>query len=116
MDIVPAFYRINGKNLHFGKASDDHKLLADLEMTNRYVNDLLNRLGHKERVSIDRHLGYRRVRCYLGLDPPGRVVSVIPLIMSWPLYSLWGRLYFTTRFVTKIMCGYISRGLDRVMN
>lgn len=93
-------YRIHNENAFAGRAPEVGKLSADLEMTCRYINSLLERRGVQERVSLEDRMDYRRFRYYQKRGAED-FWAVLRQIDSWPLYSSLDRLRFKARFLAK---------------
>ena len=97
-------YRLHGKNNHFAAGIKDEKTLADVEMTNVYLNEFLARLGRPERLRLADNLSYRRNRFYVRGGSPGEALAIAGLILRWPLYpNFRTRLHFLARFAARAM-------------
>ena len=105
VDQVLGSYRVHGTNNHFASNFDWDKVQADVEATNRYLNDFLARAGRPERVDLERNLHYRRDRYYRRGGGPREALAVARLIASWPLYSPADRVRYLARFAVKATVG-----------
>ncbi|MFQ4145146.1 glycosyltransferase family 2 protein [Chlorogloeopsis sp. ULAP02] len=98
-------YRIHGAN-HFIKhstsESEEAQALAGIEMTNRYVNEFLEQIGHPYRVNLSRNLQYRRTNFYRRSKwDTKEVLAISNLILGWRFYRLWEKVYYLLRFWMK---------------
>lgn len=97
-------YRIHGSNNHYAAAIAGDKVQADVEMTNKYLNDFLMRIGRPERVDLSKNLGYRRDRFYRHGGDAKEVLAIMKLIVTWPLYDGPSeRAKFLARFVGRTL-------------
>jgi glycosyltransferase involved in cell wall biosynthesis len=98
-------YRIHGANHyinHSTNKSEEAQALAGIEMTNRYINEFLEQIGHPYRVNLSRNLQYRRTNYYRhGKWNTKEVIAISNLILGWRFYSLWERIYYLMRFWMK---------------
>jgi glycosyltransferase involved in cell wall biosynthesis len=101
-------YRDHGMNSHAiaSKASPTKeniiRKLAALEKSNRSLNDFLECIGYPERVSLSRHLDYRRTRYFAQSKWDAQEVQAISrLIVNCTLYSPLERVKFLVRFLIK---------------
>lgn len=95
-------YRLHGLNNHYAAGTKAEKVQADLEASNRYLNNFLSDAGHTERVDLLRNLSYRRDRFYRNGGGPREFLAVARLIVSWPLYDgVVERLNFFARFALR---------------
>lgn len=102
---ILAGYRIHGANNHFSCGRSEEKSAkaqAGMEMTNRYLNGFLARIGSPTRVSLDQNLYYRRERFYAQAQWNfTEVVAIVRLILGWPLYTPVEHIIFLARFLVK---------------
>ena len=106
LDEVLGSYRIHGSNNHYAAGLDPDKVQADVEMTNRYLNDFLERIGRPERVDLERNLSYRRDRFYRHGGGVGEALAIVKLILGWPLYDGPAeRAKYLARFVGRALTG-----------
>ncbi|RUR84977.1 glycosyltransferase family 2 protein [Chlorogloeopsis fritschii PCC 9212] len=98
-------YRIHGANHYINYStnkSEEAQALAGIEMTNRYINEFLEQIGHPYRVNLSRNLQYRRTNYYRrGKWNTKEVIAISNLILGWRFYSLWERIYYLMRFWMK---------------
>ena len=102
LDVVLGSYRIHGANNHYAAGLDPAKVDADIEMTNRYINDFVRRIGRNERVDLMRNLHYRRDRFYRLGGGMTEAAAIARLILGWPLYrGPLERAKFLARFAAR---------------
>ncbi|MBV9848713.1 MAG: glycosyltransferase family 2 protein [Armatimonadetes bacterium] len=98
-------YRVHGANNHShpGRSQEKRaKAHAGVEMTNRYLNDFLARIGSPYRVSLSDNLQYRRDRFYArGNWDSAEAHAIARLILRWPLYGRGERAISLLRFLLR---------------
>lgn len=99
-------YRIHGGNnfirVQVDNSAEDMKALAGIEMTNKYINEFLERIGHHYRVDLSRNLQYRRTNYYRsGRWDFKEAWAISNLILGWRFYNIQERIFFCARFWMK---------------
>ncbi|MBW4632568.1 MAG: glycosyltransferase [Iphinoe sp. HA4291-MV1] len=99
-------YRIHGANNFIRHdeeiSAEQAKAQAGIETTNRYINEFLEKIGHKYRVDLSRNLQYRRTNYYKrGKWDFIEAQAISNLILGWRFYSLQERIYYLVRFGLK---------------
>lgn len=99
------FYRIHGSNNHANHKNTQDRLIrsqADVEMTNMYINDFLNRIHYPERVNLSQNLSYRRLKYYLNKKWDFfEALYISRLILNWHFYNWYQRINYLVRFWIK---------------
>ncbi|WP_017316826.1 glycosyltransferase family 2 protein [Mastigocladopsis repens] len=103
---VLASYRIHGANnfVRYDEeiSAQEAKVRAGIEMTNKYINEFLERIGHPSRVDISRNLQYRRTNYYRRNEWDFKEAWAISnLILRWRFYNSQERIYYFVRFWLK---------------
>lgn len=102
---VLADYRLHGTNRYWQSghsATAGAKSRRGVEMTNRYLNDLVQRFNRGDRIDLNLNLYYRRDRFYAGENlGMNEFIDVCRLIVHWPLYTAMERAKFLSRFLAK---------------
>lgn len=76
--------------------------LAALESSNRSLNEFLERICYPDRVSLSRHLDYRRTKYFAQQKFNIQEVKAISdLILDWPFFTSGERVKFLARFLIK---------------
>ncbi|MEC4815906.1 MAG: glycosyltransferase family 2 protein [Scytonema sp. PMC 1069.18] len=99
-------YRVHGNN-NYMKMSEEMTVAAvksqlGIEMTNQYINEFLETIGHQYRVDLSHNLQYRRTRYYLNgkWDAP-EAIAISISILNWRFYNLLEKGYYFFRFWLK---------------
>ncbi|KAM3096679.1 glycosyltransferase family 2 protein [Phormidesmis sp. 146-35] len=78
------------------------KAIAGVEMTNQWLNQFLERIGHPNRVNLSKHLDHRRAKYYLqGKWNLSEMREISQLILTWHFYSWHEKLNYLMRFWVK---------------
>ncbi len=108
INIVLGSYRDHGANFQLsankGKTTEENtaRKLTALESSNRSLNNFLECIAYPERVSLSRHLDYRRTRYFAQEKLDFQELRAISgLILGWPFYNPWERVKFLARFLIK---------------
>ncbi len=105
IDLVLGDYRIHGANNHCTSEESPEKIakaLLGIEMTNKYINEFLERINYPVRVDLSRNLQLRRERYYQKRVWNIRESWAISnLILGWSFYSWYEKIYYLIRFWTK---------------
>jgi glycosyltransferase involved in cell wall biosynthesis len=100
-------YRVHGNNNHHITFAEEITVRATksqlgIEMTNQYINEFLEIIGHQYRVDLSRNLQYRRTHYYLNGTWNAQEASAISnLIINWRFYNLREKVYYFFRFWLK---------------
>ncbi|MGH1395647.1 MAG: glycosyltransferase family 2 protein [Trichormus sp.] len=99
-------YRIHGANNHISQQAatkeQENKAQVGIELTNRYINEFLERINYPNRVDLSRNLQYRRTKYYQqGRWNSREVWAISRLILGWYFYSWQERVYYLARFLFK---------------
>jgi glycosyltransferase involved in cell wall biosynthesis len=96
-----ADYRIHDANKYAGRRVDSDSLHRDLEMTSNYINEWASREGRSGTVCLRNQLNYRRHRFYESGGDIHEYLSILRIILSWPIYSYVERTSYALRFLVR---------------